>query len=140
MRSRRSAISSRRTVISGERLGSYGTAPAAPGTGERAGAAEAALETRRSASTAQRTRLARRKVAALYHHASREQAARGRSGSGAGPTRAEGVAIAKEALAGVAHRVAGAYIMPPFNRVDSALAILEVVRDRWRPATAPPPP
>jgi len=53
---------------------------------------------------------------------------------GAGPeARAEGIAIAQEALASVAHRVAGAYIMPPFNRVDSALAVLEVVRDRWTP-------
>jgi hypothetical protein len=25
-----------------------------------------------------------------------------------------------------------AYVMPPFNRVDSALAVLEVVRDRWK--------
>ena len=32
------------------------------------------------------------------------------------------------------HRVQGAYVMPPFNRVDSALAVLEVVRDRWTPA------
>jgi hypothetical protein len=31
-------------------------------------------------------------------------------------------------------RVAGAYVMPPFNRVDSALAVLEVARDRWKPA------
>lgn len=53
---------------------------------------------------------------------------------GAGPeARAEGIAIAQEALASVAHRVAGAYIMPPFNRVESALAVLEVVRDRWTP-------
>ncbi|HEY8142961.1 MAG TPA: bifunctional homocysteine S-methyltransferase/methylenetetrahydrofolate reductase [Kofleriaceae bacterium] len=59
-------------------------------------------------------------------------------GSGA-PARAEGIRIAQEALAGVAERVAGAYIMPPFNRVDSALAVLEVVAGRWKPATAPPP-
>ena len=51
------------------------------------------------------------------------------------PARAAGVQIAREALAAVKHRVAGAYIMPPFNRVDSALAILEVVRgDVWHPA------
>ncbi|RMH38046.1 MAG: bifunctional homocysteine S-methyltransferase/methylenetetrahydrofolate reductase, partial [Deltaproteobacteria bacterium] len=58
---------------------------------------------------------------------------------GSGPAaRAEGVAIAREVLAAVKHRVAGAYIMPPFNRVDSALAILDEVRgDRWTPA--PPP-
>lgn len=53
---------------------------------------------------------------------------------GAGPeARAEGIRIAQEALASVAPRVAGAYIMPPFNRVESALAVLEVVRDRWKP-------
>lgn len=54
---------------------------------------------------------------------------------GGGPAaRAEGIRIAQEALAAVRHRVAGAYVMPPFNRVDSALAVLEVVRDRWTPA------
>jgi 5,10-methylenetetrahydrofolate reductase len=53
---------------------------------------------------------------------------------GAGPAaRAEGIKIAQEALAAVKDRVAGAYIMPPFNRVDSALAVLEVVRDRMKP-------
>ncbi len=56
---------------------------------------------------------------------------------GSGPkARAEGVAIAREALAAVKHRVAGAYIMPPFNRVESALAILEEVRGLWKPAAA----
>lgn len=56
--------------------------------------------------------------------------------AGGGPEgRAEGIAIAREALEAVQDRVAGAYIMPPFNRVDSALAILDVVRDsRWHPA------
>jgi methionine synthase / methylenetetrahydrofolate reductase (NADH) len=53
---------------------------------------------------------------------------------GGGPAaRAEGIRIAQEALAAVKHRVAGAYVMPPFNRVDSALAVLEVARDRWKP-------
>jgi len=53
---------------------------------------------------------------------------------GGGPAaRAEGIRIAQEALAAVKHRVQGAYVMPPFNRVDSALAVLEVARDRWRP-------
>jgi homocysteine S-methyltransferase len=53
---------------------------------------------------------------------------------GGGPAaRAEGIRIAQEALAAVKHRVAGAYVMPPFNRVESALAVLEVVRDRWQP-------
>jgi homocysteine S-methyltransferase len=51
--------------------------------------------------------------------------------------RAEGIAIAREALVAVKDRVAGAYVMPPFNRVESALAILDVVRDRWRPAAPP---
>ncbi|MEO8844688.1 MAG: bifunctional homocysteine S-methyltransferase/methylenetetrahydrofolate reductase [Kofleriaceae bacterium] len=53
---------------------------------------------------------------------------------GSGPAaRAEGIRIAQEALAAVKHRVAGAYVMPPFNRVDAALSVLEVARDRWRP-------
>ncbi len=52
---------------------------------------------------------------------------------GAGPAaRAEGIKIAQEALAAVKDRVAGAYVMPPFNRVDSALAVLEVARDRMK--------
>ncbi|HUH00467.1 MAG TPA: bifunctional homocysteine S-methyltransferase/methylenetetrahydrofolate reductase [Kofleriaceae bacterium] len=47
---------------------------------------------------------------------------------GSGPdARAEGITIAREALAAVADKVAGAYIMPPFNRAESALAILEVL-------------
>ena len=50
---------------------------------------------------------------------------------GGGPlARVEGIKIAQEALAAVKHRVQGAYVMPPFNRVDSALAVLEVARDR----------
>ena len=50
---------------------------------------------------------------------------------GSGPAaRAEGIAIAREALGSVKDRVAGAYVMPPFNRVDAALAVLEVARDR----------
>ena len=49
----------------------------------------------------------------------------------AGPAaRAEGIRIAQEALAAVKQRVADAYVMPPFNRVESALSVLEVVRDR----------
>jgi len=51
---------------------------------------------------------------------------------GSGPAaRAEGIRIAQEALSAVRHRVAGTYVMPPFNRVDAALAVLEVCRDRW---------
>jgi methionine synthase I (cobalamin-dependent)/5,10-methylenetetrahydrofolate reductase len=54
---------------------------------------------------------------------------------GSGPAaRAEGIKIAQEALGAVKHRVAGAYVMPPFNRVDAALAVLEIARDRWKPA------
>jgi homocysteine S-methyltransferase len=38
--------------------------------------------------------------------------------------RAEGLRIAREALAAVRHRVQGAYIMPPFGRYDAALKVL----------------
>jgi homocysteine S-methyltransferase len=55
---------------------------------------------------------------------------------GGPPARAEGIRIAQEALVAVKHRVQGAYVMPPFNRVDSALAVLEVARDRWQPGPA----
>jgi methionine synthase / methylenetetrahydrofolate reductase(NADPH) len=59
---------------------------------------------------------------------------------GSGPeARAEGIRIAQEALASVASRVAGAYIMPPFNRVESALAVLEAVDGRWQRAPVPSP-
>jgi homocysteine S-methyltransferase len=59
---------------------------------------------------------------------------------GGGPAaRAEGIRIAQEALAAVKHRVQGVYVMPPFNRVDSALAVLEVARDRWQPGAAAEP-
>jgi methionine synthase / methylenetetrahydrofolate reductase(NADPH) len=52
---------------------------------------------------------------------------------GGGPAaRAVGIQIAQEALGAVKQRVQGAYIMPPFNRVDSALAVLEVARDRMK--------
>ena len=43
--------------------------------------------------------------------------------------------IAREALEAVKDRVDGAYIMPPFNRVEAAVAVLDAVKDRWRPAT-----
>jgi len=57
---------------------------------------------------------------------------------GSGPEgRAEGIRIAQEALAAVLDRVAGVYIMPPFNRVESALAVLEAARARWKPAPRP---
>lgn len=54
--------------------------------------------------------------------------------------RAEGLRIAQEALAAVKHRVAGAYIMPPFNRVEAAVSVLEAAGDRWKPAPRPPLP
>ena len=51
--------------------------------------------------------------------------------AGQGPNgRAEGIRIAQEALEAVKDRVAGTYVMPPFDRVDSALEILKVVADR----------
>jgi homocysteine S-methyltransferase len=60
------------------------------------------------------------------------------AGVGDGPPgRAEGIRIAQEALSAFVERVAGAYIMPPFNRAESALAILEVAKRRWKPAPAP---
>ncbi|MBI4508642.1 MAG: bifunctional homocysteine S-methyltransferase/methylenetetrahydrofolate reductase [Deltaproteobacteria bacterium] len=47
---------------------------------------------------------------------------------GSGPAaRSEGVRIAQEALLAMKPRVAGAYIMPPFDRVDSALEILHAL-------------
>ncbi len=39
--------------------------------------------------------------------------------------RAEGVAIAREMLGAVKDRVAGAYVMPPFNRYELALRVIE---------------
>jgi homocysteine S-methyltransferase len=51
--------------------------------------------------------------------------------------RAEGLRIAQEALAAVKARVAGAYIMPPFNRVEAAVQVLEAAADRWQPAPRP---
>ncbi len=60
--------------------------------------------------------------------------------AGAGPEgRAEGLKIAQEALTAVKHRVAGAYIMPPFNRVEAAISVLEAAADRWKPAPRPVP-
>ncbi len=46
------------------------------------------------------------------------------------PARAEGIRIAAEALLAVKSRVAGAYIMPPFDRVESALEILRLGKIR----------
>ena len=47
-----------------------------------------------------------------------------KAGSGAA-ARQEGVAIAREMLGAVRHRVAGAYIMPPFERHELALEVLD---------------
>lgn len=50
---------------------------------------------------------------------------------------ARDVRVDHGARGGDPDRVAGVYIMPPFNRVESALAVLDVVRDRLRlPALA----
>jgi homocysteine S-methyltransferase len=47
-----------------------------------------------------------------------------RAGTGA-PARKEGVAIAREMLAAVRHRVAGAYVMPPLERWEMALEVID---------------
>lgn len=41
-----------------------------------------------------------------------------------------GIEIAREALSLALPTIQGTYIMPPFNRVDSALAVLEVAKER----------
>ncbi|MCC6548053.1 bifunctional homocysteine S-methyltransferase/methylenetetrahydrofolate reductase [Candidatus Sumerlaeota bacterium] len=41
-----------------------------------------------------------------------------------------GIDIAREALERALPTILGTYVMPPFNRVDSALAVLEVARSR----------
>jgi homocysteine S-methyltransferase len=51
--------------------------------------------------------------------------------AGGGPAaRKEGVAIAREMLAAVRHRVAGAYIMPPLERHELALEVIEGFLDK----------
>jgi homocysteine S-methyltransferase len=47
-----------------------------------------------------------------------------KAGSGA-VARKEGVAIAREMLGAVRHRVAGAYVMPPLERYELALEVLD---------------
>ena len=44
---------------------------------------------------------------------------------GGPPARLEGIKIAQEALAAVKHRVAGAYVMPPFERFELALEVVD---------------
>ena len=51
--------------------------------------------------------------------------------AGSGPdARKEGVAIAREMLSAVRDRVAGAYVMPPFERFDLALEVIDGFTDR----------
>ncbi|HEX9296178.1 MAG TPA: bifunctional homocysteine S-methyltransferase/methylenetetrahydrofolate reductase [Polyangiaceae bacterium] len=51
--------------------------------------------------------------------------------AGSGPSaRKEGVGIAREMLAGVRSRVAGAYIMPPLERYELALEVIEGFLDK----------
>jgi homocysteine S-methyltransferase len=58
--------------------------------------------------------------------------------AGTGPqARKEGVAIAREMLAAVRHRVAGAYVMPPFERHELALEVIDGFLDA--PVAAPVP-
>jgi homocysteine S-methyltransferase len=59
-----------------------------------------------------------------------------KAGTGA-QARKEGVAIAREMLAAVRHRVAGAYIMPPFERHELALEVIDGFLDA--PVTPPTP-
>jgi homocysteine S-methyltransferase len=47
-----------------------------------------------------------------------------KAGSGAA-ARKEGVAIAREMLGLVRHRVAGAYVMPPLERYELALEVVD---------------
>ncbi len=47
-----------------------------------------------------------------------------------------GIDIAREALREALPYIQGTYIMPPFNRVDSALAVLEVARERIMEGTS----
>ena len=49
------------------------------------------------------------------------------AGSGEG-AQAEGVRIAQEALLAVRDLVQGAYIMPPFNKVELAVRVIDVLR------------
>ena len=51
-----------------------------------------------------------------------------KAGSGAA-ARKEGVAVAREMLAAVRHRVAGAYVMPPFERYELALEVIDGFTD-----------
>ena len=55
--------------------------------------------------------------------------------AGSGPqARKEGVAIAREMLAAVRDRVAGAYVMPPLERYELALEVIDGFVERDAPA------
>ena len=55
--------------------------------------------------------------------------------AGTGPqARKEGVLIAREMLAAVRHRVAGAYVMPPFERFELALEVIDGFTDTDAPS------
>ena len=57
--------------------------------------------------------------------------------AGGGPeARKEGVAIAREMLSVVRHRVAGAYVMPPFERFELALEVIDGFVEHDAPAEA----
>jgi methionine synthase I (cobalamin-dependent)/5,10-methylenetetrahydrofolate reductase len=59
--------------------------------------------------------------------------------AGGGPeARKEGVAIAREMLGAVRHRVAGAYVMPPFERFELALEVIDGFIERDAPEDAAP--
>ncbi len=58
--------------------------------------------------------------------------------AGSGPSaRKEGVAIAREMLASVRHRVAGAYVMPPLDRWDMALEVIDGMTEPTDARTGP---
>ncbi|MBX3206115.1 MAG: bifunctional homocysteine S-methyltransferase/methylenetetrahydrofolate reductase [Labilithrix sp.] len=61
-----------------------------------------------------------------------------KAGTGAA-ARKEGVAIAREMLAAVRSRVAGAYVMPPLERYELALEVVDgFLSEEARPAAEPP--
>jgi homocysteine S-methyltransferase len=54
--------------------------------------------------------------------------------AGSGPqARKEGVAIAREMLAAVRNRVAGAYVMPPLEKHELALEVIDGFVERDAP-------
>jgi homocysteine S-methyltransferase len=62
-----------------------------------------------------------------------EEVRRRMKGAGSGPkARAEGVKIAQEALVALRPRIQGAYIMPPFERYEMAIQVLECLGEDWK--------